>query len=253
MNIVLVQCERLQKETGEMLPASYFASNIGDGYIYYNDYEFFRTWIKDDDNKYLTEIYYPEHSRWIETNNIDNMQLYDYNTGENLPTGHGVEAAVRYAIAVAESPLHGYNQDARLGNPDYDCSSLVYFAFVDGGGFTDIADYANHYPCTTYTMVSVYTQAGFTWHPKPTGWTYLNEEELHRGDILLFIGNQAEHTGHTAIYTGNGQLVHASLDENGNTTGGWPGDQKEEIVQRTYYDEGLWDGYLRYEGSLQPI
>lgn len=246
MNVVLVQCNRLQKETGTLVPASYLASVVGDGYIYYNDYEFFRTWIKNDENKYQTEIYYPQHSRWIITTDIESIKLYDYNTGGNLPTGIGVEAACQYAITVANDPAHGYSQLNRTGNPDYDCSSLVYLSFHDGGSFTDLPSY----PGTTYSMISDFTNAGFTWHG---GMYWRSVDELQRGDILLFEGDINAGTGHTALYLGDYQLVEASCDENGSIEGYWAGDQTgTEIYIHGYYDFP-WDGYLRYEGNLQPL
>ena len=73
---------------------------------------------------------------------------------------------------------------------------------------------------------------GHVWNPE-------NLPPLCPGDILL---NEAFHT---AIYLGNGILVHASGNEFDDAIGGMPGDQTgEEIYIRTYYWRP-WNGILR--------
>ena len=74
--------------------------------------------------------------------------------------------------------------------------------------------------------------------------TKVNPENLRRGDVLL---NEKHHT---AIYCGNGQIVHASLNEKGGIYGGKTGDQTgREICVRSYYDRP-WDYVLRYPDSV---
>lgn len=66
---------------------------------------------------------------------------------------------------------------------------------------------------------------------------------LERGDVLL------NHVHHTALYIGGGQLVQASINEYGTTTGGRTGDQTgREIYTRGYYNYP-WDCVLRYTGA----
>lgn len=68
----------------------------------------------------------------------------------------------------------------------------------------------------------------------------VNPKNLKRGDILL---NEKHHT---AIYVGDGNIVHASLNEKGGIYGGQSGDQTgKEICVRPYYDRP-WDLVLRY-------
>jgi LysM repeat protein len=68
----------------------------------------------------------------------------------------------------------------------------------------------------------------------------VNPKNLKRGDILL---NEKHHT---AIYVGDGNIVHASLNEKGGIYGGKTGDQTgKEICVRSYYDRP-WDLLLRY-------
>ena len=66
---------------------------------------------------------------------------------------------------------------------------------------------------------------------------------LERGDVLL------NHVHHTALYIGGGQIVQASINEYGTTTGGQTGDQTgREIYTRGYYNYP-WNCVLRYTGE----
>ncbi len=68
---------------------------------------------------------------------------------------------------------------------------------------------------------------------------------LERGDVLL------NHVHHTSLYIGGGQLVQASINEHGTTTGGQTGDQTgREIYTRGYYNYP-WDCVLRYTEEEQ--
>lgn len=259
LNIVFVECNRWSEEAETLVSASYFANNVGNGYIYFNDNQFFRTWIENGPFKYQTEVYNQYTNGWIVTNNIKDIKLYNFNAaaiinqshgGTSLPIGgQGVEDAVNYALAIAEDPAHGYDWGDRDGGVDFDCSSLVAWSFHNGGGF-DIPSGPNGSSPTTYYMISIYTAAGFEWIP----WSDIgNESNLIRGDILLFEGDISLGTGHTAIYIGNGEIVHASMNEFGDVYGGTPGDQygTEVLVAPYYY--GYWDGVLRYTGGNSVI
>jgi peptidoglycan hydrolase-like protein with peptidoglycan-binding domain len=66
---------------------------------------------------------------------------------------------------------------------------------------------------------------------------------LKPGDILLYhIGGTA---GHTAMYAGQGQIVHARGQSYGSSR---PGDQGAEIAVTPYY-RGKWTTVLRYAGG----
>lgn len=137
-----------------------------------------------------------------------------------------IEKAIAWALAVANDPAHGYDQTSRWG-PDYDCSSLVISAFKAAG-----------LPLT----------ATFTGNMKydflRNGFVQVMDGSLKRGDVLLHERN------HTAMYIGNNQLVHASINENGTIKGGQVGDQTGgEICIRGYYNYP-WDCVLRYVGDL---
>jgi len=142
------------------------------------------------------------------------------------------DRAVEYALRIARDDSHGYDQSSRWG-PDYDCSSLIIAAYKYAG-----------VPLTcTYTgnMRRDMILHGFVEVPISVG--------LRAGDVLL---NEVHHT---AMYIGNGQIVHASGNEFGGATGGLSGDQTgREISIAPYYVPSYgWDCALRYTADQVPI
>lgn len=117
----------------------------------------------------------------------------------------GSTSWVQWAVDIAQDDSHGYSQPNRGGNPDYDCSSLVWFALKNAG--IDIGPG----PFSTVTEPDALERAGFTRHAFDRG-------ELQAGDILW-------RDGHTEIYAGDGRYVGAHKDENGGIMGRTPGDQ----------------------------
>lgn len=140
-----------------------------------------------------------------------------------------IETALDWALSIANDNSHGYDQTYRWG-PDYDCSSLVITAFKKAG-----------LPLTsTYTgnMKADFLKNGFK--DVTSSVNLSTGVGLVKGDVLL---NQAHHT---ALYIGNGMIVHASSNESGGARGGKTGDQTgREIYTRSYYNSP-WDTILRY-------
>lgn len=137
------------------------------------------------------------------------------------------EKAVEWALSIANDDSHGYDQSSRWGK-DYDCSSLVISAFKQAGVPLS---------CTyTGNMRSDMLMNGFV--PAPVN--LATGEGLQVGDVLLNEKN------HTALYIGNGQLVHASGNEFGGATGGKTGDQTGKEISTTRYFNFPWDMALRY-------
>lgn len=150
--------------------------------------------------------------------------------------GAGIERAISWALKIASDDSHGYDQNSRWGTPDYDCSSFVISAFEQAGIKLKSAG-------ATYTgdMRGAALKTGFSDVTKSVNLS--SGGGLKRGDILLDAGR------HVALYLGDGQLVHASINENGGITGGQPGDQTgREITTRGYYNHP-WSSILRYTGK----
>ncbi|MBQ6322890.1 MAG: C40 family peptidase [Lachnospiraceae bacterium] len=144
-----------------------------------------------------------------------------------------IENYVQYMEKIAADQSHGYSQQSRWG-PDYDCSSLVITALEQAGipAKTKGATY-------TGNMRSVLLALGFRdvirKVDRATG------KYMERGDILL---NEIHHT---AVYCGNGKIVHARGQSYGSQA---TGDQGQEIAITNYYNYP-WDCVLRYTGSSQ--
>lgn len=147
------------------------------------------------------------------------------------------DEAVRLALKMANDPAHGYDQGNRWG-PDYDCSSFIISVWQDVGVPLKTAG-------ASYTgnMKSAALSVGFR-----DVTAQVNRQTgagLQIGDILL------NERSHVAMFVGNGNLVHASINEYGGITGGKPGDQTgREICVRSYYNSP-WDCVLRY-GDDKP-
>lgn len=146
-----------------------------------------------------------------------------------------IDKMVDTAIAIAKDDSHGYSQDmeARWNDPDFDCSSLMYYCANKAGYDVTVGPAGTHY---TGTMINDFQDAGFRL------FTYDgNLSDLDKGDILL--RDPWGPNGHTEMYVGNGKLVGAHASESG-TAYGKPGDQTgNEISVCNVYDPG-WDYVL---------
>ena len=188
------------------------------------------TWIESGNKA----VFYDEVSAWMVYGWLD-YQGKRYHLDEidgRLDAVFGnnivVDRYVNLTLGIAADDSHGYDQLFRWNElGDYDCSSLVVSALRQAGLDTGGATY-------TGNMKSSLTARGFRW--------ITDFSQLQCGDILLNIRY------HTAIYLGNGLLVHASGNEYGEAIGGEPGDQTgSEICVRSYFWRP-WDGFLRYVG-----
>ena len=105
-----------------------------------------------------------------------------------------VEAMLAWAREIAQDNSHGYSQANRYG-PNYDCTSFVCTALMQGGFGLD------HYTSTS-GMIAELPALGFVVYRR-------GETEAQRGDILLQRGVHAE------ICLGNGGCVAAHQDYDG--------------------------------------
>lgn len=143
--------------------------------------------------------------------------------------------ALSWAIRIANDPSHGYSQASRWGNPDYDCSSFVISAYKAAGVpiNTAVVNYTGN--------MSGLLQYGFK---DVTSSVNLNNGAgLQPGDILWY--HLSGTSGHTALYVGNGQIVHARGQSYGSSR---PGDQGTEIAI-TGYSRSKWQHVYRYAGG----
>lgn len=148
-----------------------------------------------------------------------------------------IETATQWMINLANDDTHGYDQEHRWG-PDYDCSSAVISAWEYAG-----VPVKSNGAGATGTMYGSFLNCGFS--DITSQITLGSGKGLEYGDVLLRTGN----SGHTAMFIGGGQIVHASQNENKDITGGKTGDQTgKEICTRSYYNSP-WTYVLRYTGG----
>lgn len=144
------------------------------------------------------------------------------------------ERATQWAINIANDQSHGYSQQNRYG-PDYDCSSLVLSAYKQAGVPIDW-----NVVCYTGNLQNL-KRYGFK---DVTSSINLNTRAgLQPGDILWY--HISGTNGHTALYAGNGQIVHARGQSYGSSR---TGDQGSEIAVTAYY-RGKWQHVYRYAGA----
>ena len=139
-----------------------------------------------------------------------------------------VKSAIEWALKTANDNLHGYSQNTRWGNPNYDCASFVISAY-EAAGIPVIEAGATY----TGDMRAAFLKCGFEWIPGNP-----DVNSLQPGDILL------DESDHTEMYIGNGQNVgaHSNYDGvNGDSSG-------REVCVGNYYSHP-WDGVLRYVGK----
>lgn len=148
-----------------------------------------------------------------------------------------IEKAISQMESWAADAAHGYDQQYRWGeHGDYDCSAAVIQAWENAGVPVKTKG-------ATYTgnMLSVFKRCSF--EDITASINLSNGNGLVRGDVLLNV------THHTAMYCGNGYEVEASINENGTTKGGQPGDQTgREFLKRSYRNYP-WTNVLRYTGA----
>lgn len=162
-----------------------------------------------------------------------------------ISTADLIASAVTLAIRWARDESHGYDQTLRWG-PNYDCSSFLISIWEAMGVLVQKAG-------ATYTgnMVQAFLRCGFK--NVTNSVNLATGAGLQPGDVLVWHGQG--NNGHTAMYIGNGQIVHAAGNEFGGATGGQAGDQTgREICVAPYFNSAKnpWQVVLRYAPDAAP-
>lgn len=160
---------------------------------------------------------------------IATIMPLNYTTVAATSLDSRVEAAIQWAISIANDNSHGYSQANRNG-PDYDCSSFVSTAFKNGG-------FSVSGSLNTSSMKAAFEKVGFTSYKK-------GDVTIQRGDILLKPGS------HVELYLGNDTCVAAHNDYDGKTGDG----NGKEIQVRTksyctFCKQANYTYVLRYYGT----
>ena len=120
------------------------------------------------------------------------MVQSQYGTNCGLSNAAGTTTSwVEWAKNIAADDSHGYSQPRRTGNPDYDCSSLVYYALKQAG--LDVGSY----PFSTYGEDAALKHAGFERHD----WSRVSD--LQTGDEISIDSYAA---GYAAYYRYKGSM-----------------------------------------------
>jgi cell wall-associated NlpC family hydrolase len=155
-------------------------------------------------------------------------KIQNYGSNVKYALGSSINSAMEWAQKTAADNSHGYSQQTRWGNPNYDCSSFVISSYEAAG--IKVKEAGASY---TGNMKNAFTKVGFQWIP---GTPDVNK--LQPGDVLLNEGT------HTEMYIGDGKMIGA----HGNTDGR-DGDSGGNEISITKYSNKNWDGVLRYVGS----
>ena len=248
------QCERIMYELNTGIEW-YGSSRYGQNFLAYN------TWSKYTSDTSMT----PEQAAYcflscyerplysaamasLSARQTYARRWYDlFKSGSTTQQIKVAHLAADWIIKIANDEIayngyasHGYDQAQRWGERgDFDCSSLVITAYDENSSLGLKSAGATY----TGNMRSVMISKGFE---DVTSQINLSTGSgLIEGDVLL------NTVHHAAMYVGDGQIVQASINENGGTIGGKQGDQTgNEIVKKAYYNFP-WNYVLRYDGYTE--
>lgn len=142
-----------------------------------------------------------------------------------------INKAVDWVVQIANDNSHGYDQNNRHA-PDYDCSSLVAHALINGGFNVSRETWTGN--LEQQLIANGFTKCCAPWK---------------KGDIHL------NRLHHVVMSTDSNNVVTASINEKGTVKGGKTGDQTgKEIYIRPYYEYSKgWDCHYRYNGKNSEV
>lgn len=140
---------------------------------------------------------------------IENMPSVQEMMEEKLSDNEDVDIAIHYALSKLDYP---YSQNRRDSGTAYDCSSLVYYSYLEAG-----VDISNEGIYTASEIARKYSDQ------------QVNLDEIEAGDMIFYSNSsngRYKNIGHMALYVGEGTQVEASTS-------------KEKVIHRPTYSKGI--------------
>lgn len=147
---------------------------------------------------------------------------------------------IGWASAIADDDSHGYSQVTRYGNPNYDCSSLVYYAATHAG----------------FPLGDIAADGFWTGNEgerlEAAGWVRVGGSELtpgnglHWGDIVVVNNYKRQHT---EIYIGGARILGARGGDLDDADGDSSGDE----ISVTSWHDGVFTDVYRWKGTPEDL
>ena len=153
-----------------------------------------QTSTSNEENTQLDPSYQVEEDD-ISVNELSEEQIKEIEKMNSVNNNSYVKNAIAFAISKIGFP---YSQGERDSGNAYDCSSLVYYAYLNAG-----LDIKNEDSTTAAEIAKKLVLGGKS----------VSANELKEGDLIFYSNarnGRFHNISHVAIYIGNGQMIEAS-------------------------------------------
>lgn len=153
-----------------------------------------QTSTSNEENTQLDPSYQVEEDD-ISVNELSEEQIKEIEKMNSVNNNSYVKNAIAFAISKIGFP---YSQGERDSGNAYDCSSLVYYAYLNAG-----LDIKNEDSTTAAEIAKKLVLGGKS----------VSVNELKEGDLIFYSNarnGRFHNISHAAIYIGNGQMIEAS-------------------------------------------
>ena len=153
-----------------------------------------QTSTSNEENTQLDPSYQVEEDD-ISVNELSEEQIKEIEKMNSVNNNSYVRNAIDFAISKIGFP---YSQAGRDSGNAYDCSSLVYYAYLNAG-----LDIKNEDSTTAAEIAKKLVLGGKS----------VSANELKEGDLIFYSNarnGRFHNISHVAIYIGNGQMIEAS-------------------------------------------
>ena len=153
-----------------------------------------QTSTSNEENTQLDPSYQIEEDD-ISVNELSEEQIKEIEKMNSVNNNSFVKNAINFAISKIGFP---YSQAGRDSGNAYDCSSLVYYAYLNAG-----LDIKNEDSTTAAEIAKKLVLGGKS----------VSANELKEGDLIFYSNarnGRFHNISHVAIYIGNGQMIEAS-------------------------------------------